>query len=830
MQKNETRGVKMEYDVFISYNSSDKWVADAVCHFIECRKLRCFIAPRDITPPDWAASITRAIEHSRAFVVIISERSIASNEVAKEITLATRMSNYIFPFRVEAAQMDERMTYHLSAFHWIDAIEPPMEQRINELADRIVASLNGATDNIEYIGIPSNCNKNQYRLIEKNEAPRMEFIGREEELQEIEEAFEGGSNSVFLTGMGGIGKSEIAKMYAKKHKSEYDTIIFANYESDLKQLIASDQAIPVENLSRAVAAGGQAETLDDYYERKMNVLRKIMNRNTLLIIDNFDVEGDDEMDDILSLPCHIIWTTRTDFSSWGFETVLVGPFQEIETLVALYEKIDRPHMEEAEQEAIRKIIELLEYHTFAVSLTAAQAKAAHMKPTQMYEKLSTEGLEIQTSSGFVRDKKDRRKMTAYMYIEKLFDFGKISDASLQLMRFMGVTPREGVDVGIFMECTGIDDYGIIDDLISKNWIRYDEENDRISLHMLIHEMVWKRLTPTVENCMTLLAGIDSKVNNAWNISYEENCQMESLVYSVMHAFEEPTKESFDYFEHFATFCWIQGNFDLSEDYEKKLYQLSCKEWGEWSVHTGAAALRVAAVYHNQADYASARPWYEKGYEIQNQVAPDTSENAQAMGKVARCYAQNHDYEMSKQLFEKAYHIQEKILEKHTQDGNAEGIRKANIEVSFMRQNLGKIYAIQGEADKGYEMALPSYEFLKTEKKEASLVIYAMFTMAYIVYRQGKYEEARHFLEESIDQMIYYHGEDRIDVLLFRESLGDCEMNDHNFEAARRMYLKVLTDRERLFPSDVKSIQRIEQKYEKAKAEVPEHYEMSVMWS
>ena len=172
----------------------------------------------------------------------------------------------------------------------------------------------------------------------------------------------------------------------------------------------------------------------------------------------------------------------------------------------------------------------------------------------------------------------------------------------------------------------------------------------------------------------------------------------------------------------------------------------------------------------------------------------------------------------------------KVSEKFIQEGNEEGIRKSNIEVSFMRQNLGKIYAIQGEADKGYEMALPSYEFLKTEKKEASLVIYAMFTMAYIVYRQGKYEEARHFLEESIDQMIYYHGEDRIDVLLFRESLGDCEMNDHNFEAARRMYLKVLTDRERLFPSDVKSIQRLEAKYEKAKAEVPEHYEMSVMWS
>ena len=43
-------------------------------------------------------------------------------------------------------------------------------------------------------------------------------------------------------------------------------------------------------------------------------------------------------------------------------------------------------------------------------------------------------------------------------------------------------------------------------------------------------------------------------------------------------------------------------------------------------------------------------------------------------------------------------------------------------------------------------------------------------------------------------------------------------------------IKVLADRERLFPSDVKSIKRLEEKYEKAKAEVTESYEMSAMWS
>lgn len=36
---------------------------------------------------------------------------------------------------------------------------------------------------------------------------------------------------------------------------------------------------------------------------------------------------------------------------------------------------------------------MLEYHTFAVSLTAAQGKAAHITPSKMLEKLSEEGLE-----------------------------------------------------------------------------------------------------------------------------------------------------------------------------------------------------------------------------------------------------------------------------------------------------------------------------------------------------------------------------------------------------------------------------------------------------
>lgn len=54
------------------------------------------------------------------------------------------------------------------------------------------------------------------------------------------------------------------------------------------------------------------------------------------------------------------------------------------------------------------------------------------------------------------------------------------------------------------------------------------------------------------------------------------------------------------------FAGIQGNFELSESYEHKLYKLACDTYGNISVEAGKAALRVAAVYHNQGNYPAAK--------------------------------------------------------------------------------------------------------------------------------------------------------------------------------------------------------------------------------
>ena len=78
----------MAHEVFISYSTKDKAVADAVCARLEQDNCRCWYAPRDIMPgADWAGSIIEAIEQSKVMVLIFTDFANESRQVLREINL-----------------------------------------------------------------------------------------------------------------------------------------------------------------------------------------------------------------------------------------------------------------------------------------------------------------------------------------------------------------------------------------------------------------------------------------------------------------------------------------------------------------------------------------------------------------------------------------------------------------------------------------------------------------------------------------------------------------------------------------------------------------------
>jgi hypothetical protein len=67
---------KASPDVFISYASQDKALADTVCESLERAGVACWIAPRDVTPGEFHAdAIVGAINATRVVVLVLTDES-----------------------------------------------------------------------------------------------------------------------------------------------------------------------------------------------------------------------------------------------------------------------------------------------------------------------------------------------------------------------------------------------------------------------------------------------------------------------------------------------------------------------------------------------------------------------------------------------------------------------------------------------------------------------------------------------------------------------------------------------------------------------------------
>ncbi|MDD1676595.1 MAG: tetratricopeptide repeat protein, partial [Methanomicrobiales archaeon] len=124
----------INHDVFISYSSRDKPIADAICATLEGQRIRCWIAPRDILPgTNYPNAIINAIETSRVMILVFSRHSNTSPHVIRELSKAVSRGVIVIPFRIEAVDPSKDMEYLIGIPHWLDAMNPPLERHLGEL-------------------------------------------------------------------------------------------------------------------------------------------------------------------------------------------------------------------------------------------------------------------------------------------------------------------------------------------------------------------------------------------------------------------------------------------------------------------------------------------------------------------------------------------------------------------------------------------------------------------------------------------------------------------------------------------------------------------------
>ena len=128
----------MAHDVFISHSAKDKVTADAVCAMLESEGIRCWIAPRDVLASrEYGEAIIDAIEECRIMVLVFTANANASAQIRREIERAVNHGVAILPLRMEDVLPGKSLEYFIGNVHWLDALTPPFETHLKNLAGTI---------------------------------------------------------------------------------------------------------------------------------------------------------------------------------------------------------------------------------------------------------------------------------------------------------------------------------------------------------------------------------------------------------------------------------------------------------------------------------------------------------------------------------------------------------------------------------------------------------------------------------------------------------------------------------------------------------------------
>jgi adenylate cyclase len=102
-------------DIFLSYSSRDRLQAKQLRDLLSGAGYSVWIDQSGIDfATSWSGEIVEAIEACAAFLVLLSQNSVASENVAKELVLASEQKKKILPVDLEPVELPRDLRYHLA--------------------------------------------------------------------------------------------------------------------------------------------------------------------------------------------------------------------------------------------------------------------------------------------------------------------------------------------------------------------------------------------------------------------------------------------------------------------------------------------------------------------------------------------------------------------------------------------------------------------------------------------------------------------------------------------------------------------------------------------
>jgi len=613
--------------------------------------------------------------------------------------------------------------------------------------------------------------KREIKLINDPKRPNTCFVGRNFELCQISILLEKESY-VFIEGIGGFGKTELAKTYAWNayNEKKYDIIQFVSYVNSIQETIAlflKFDNFDSKKYDEYIARFGK-DAVKYIFHDKTNWLKahSSYEQRILIIIDNFQgCVNESDFKSFVSGQYHVIFTSREKHEGAVIE---VAPMRD-DVLFPLFCEYYAPMKLSVQDEPlIHKIMDLLYGHTMTIMLVATTMRKSNISPVEMLKRLENNFIpKLRTKIKLIKESVEGFKCEQEIgkHIHALFDMTQIqsNDSYVCIMTNMALLSDTGMEKKLFYRLAlsehyhsdlhDDEDYTDINWLIERRWIQenYNDNTSHISLHAVISDVVNHTLKPDSSKCRVFLENLHKLTDSSFNGTYIDVAVVADMLKMACARVNDETLLTAALWKRLARASNYMANYALSLKYYKKAAMIFEKHLNIDDITTADVYGSIASIYHEQGEYQQAHEWFEKAIAIV-QIHPENEITVTIYNNLAGLYSHQNKYESALAYYEKSLMLCKSILGKEHPD------------VAITLNNIGSVYLNRGDYTDAmdlFEKSLKIYE--KAQELESLSAANTYGNMAQVLCRQKNYMQAYEMERKALAIREYLLGEEHPDT-------------------------------------------------------------------
>ncbi len=311
------------------------------------------------------------------------------------------------------------------------------------------------------------------------------FYGRKDEIFAFSNLLHKNKNhTVSLFGMGGIGKSSFVRQYLAICRTEWDAVVWLYDQGNISELIANDKNININTVQRL-----KEETLEEYLTRKLYVLEKIADKQSiLLIVDNFESDHLEQINKLQQIGWTILLISRQRLPDGLFPSMQLEELHtdELASLFSFYSHCDLN--DESNLHCFETIIKTIAGHTLLTELIARQIAMSYLDLHVAESIVAGVGLSDLPSEkiDYVHDQSAYHG-TLLKILDQLVKIDKFDEQDRVCMKILSLFNMPGLEADLFKELMELDTLDFINELEMSGWVK--SESKHFYLHPMMQEYI-----------------------------------------------------------------------------------------------------------------------------------------------------------------------------------------------------------------------------------------------------------------------------------------------------------------------------------------------------